>query len=127
MPGGRHLSAPREDLAVALSAGAWLAGKTPVVYMQNSGLGYSLEALASLHLIYRIPTLILLSHRGPTDLGWEEHRVMGEKTTALLDTFCLDYLTFSESIDASAINSIHQRLTSERSPCFLLIGKDSLS
>ena len=56
-----HLPALREDIAVGLAAGACLAGKLPVIYMQNSGLGYSLEAFASLHLIYRIPSLVLVT------------------------------------------------------------------
>ena len=86
-PPGFHLPAPREDLAAGLAAGAWLGGRQPLVYMQNSGLGYSLEAFASLHMIYRIPVMLLVSWRGPGDPGWEEHRVMGDHTRELLDTF----------------------------------------
>jgi len=33
-----HVAANRESEAIGLAAGAYLAGKTPVVYMQNSGL-----------------------------------------------------------------------------------------
>ena len=41
-----YVPAVREDVAVGLAAGAWLAGQRPVVLMQNSGLGTSMNALA---------------------------------------------------------------------------------
>lgn len=93
-PAGFHLPAPREDLAAGLAAGAWLGGRQPLVYMQNSGLGYSLEAFASLHMIYRIPVMLLVSWRGPGDPGWEEHRVMGDHTLELLDAFGIPWVVW---------------------------------
>lgn len=51
---GTYLPAPREEVSAAAAAGAYLAGRNPVVLMQNSGLGYSLNTLTSLLLIYRI-------------------------------------------------------------------------
>src|SRR5207247_3393880 len=55
-----YLGETREDAALGVAAGAYLAGRTPVVIMQNSGLGVSLNALGSLHLLYRIPALLLV-------------------------------------------------------------------
>lgn len=49
-----YVAAVKEDVAIGLGAGAWLAGKTPAVLMQNSGLGTSLNALASLSLLYEL-------------------------------------------------------------------------
>jgi phosphonopyruvate decarboxylase len=43
-----YVAAVREDSAVGVAAGAWLGGRRPVVLMQNTGLGTSLNALASL-------------------------------------------------------------------------------
>src|SRR3712207_8855986 len=40
------LTVAREDNAVGIAAGASLAGRYPVVLMQNSGLGQSVNALA---------------------------------------------------------------------------------
>ncbi len=42
------IDAVREDAAVGLAGGAWLAGRRPVVVMQSSGLGTSLNALAEM-------------------------------------------------------------------------------
>ena len=42
---GRYFGETREDAALGVAAGAYLAGRLPVVVMQNSGLGVSLNAL----------------------------------------------------------------------------------
>lgn len=117
----RHVPAVREDVAVGLAAGAFLAGKTPVVYMQNSGLGYSLEAIASLHLIYSFPTLILVTYRGPNDLGMEEHQVMGQHTESLLKTFKINYSIFDGKITGEQLQHIKEYLTQKQLPYALLV------
>ncbi len=89
-----HVPAVREDIAVGIACGAYLAGKRPAIYMQNSGLGYSLEAFAALPLIYQMPLLVLVSYRGPQDPGMEEHLVMGQHTEEILKSFAIDYSIF---------------------------------
>ena len=121
-----HLPAPREDIAVGLSVGAYLAGKKPVIYMQNSGLGYSLEAIASLHLIYDIPTLFLVSYRGPEDQGMEEHLIMGKHTEELLKTFDMQYSIFREKLTEKEIAAMDDFMKTRKLPYFLLITKGAL-
>ena len=77
----------REDAALGVAAGAYLGGRRPVVIMQNSGLGVSLNALASLHLLYRIPCLLLVTWRGHEGRDAPEHLVMGAVLPRLLDLF----------------------------------------
>ncbi len=79
-----YLPAVREDVAVGVAAGAWLAGRRPVVLMQNSGLGTSLNALASLSLMNGIPTLLIVTWRGYMGKDAPEHILMGEITPSLL-------------------------------------------
>ncbi|MQA08875.1 MAG: hypothetical protein GEU98_10090 [Pseudonocardiaceae bacterium] len=79
-----YLPAPREEVAVAAAAGAYLAGRNPVVLMQNSGLGYCLNTLTSLLLIYRIPLVLIISWRGH-GADAVEHVVIGEAIPRLLD------------------------------------------
>src|SRR5678816_4327054 len=57
----RYVSATREDSALGMAFGAWLGGKLPMVLMQNSGLGVSVNALASLTTMYAVPTLLVIS------------------------------------------------------------------
>ena len=122
-----HVTAPREDLALGLAAGAYLAGRLPVVYMQNSGLGYCLEAFASLQIIYRIPALVLMSYRGPEDRGWEEHQVIGEHTEDLLKTFHLAYALFQGDISEDGLREIRQYLRDRRLPYVLLVSRGALA
>jgi phosphonopyruvate decarboxylase len=79
-----YVPAVREDVAVGLAAGAWLAGCSPLVIMQNSGLGTSLNALVSLSLMYRLPALLLVTWRGYGGKDAPEHIVMGEISPRLL-------------------------------------------
>ena len=122
-PLGTHVPAVREDIAVGIAAGAFLGGEWPVVYMQNSGLGYSLEAFASLHMIYRFPLLVLLSHRGPEDPGMEEHRVMGLHTESILQTFGLKHAKFTHAFSENEMGAVREYLVSAQRPYFLLIGR----
>ncbi|WP_433616720.1 thiamine pyrophosphate-binding protein [Dactylosporangium sp. CA-139114] len=74
----------REDNAVGIAAGSALSGKHPVVLMQNSGLGQSVNALASLVVPYRIPMLLVVSMRGTPPDTTTENLVMGRLTKLLL-------------------------------------------
>jgi phosphonopyruvate decarboxylase len=80
-----YVAAPREDVAVGLAAGAWFASRRPAVLMQNSGLGTSLNALASLSLMYGLPVLLLVTWRGYAGKDAPEHLLMGEISPRLLD------------------------------------------
>jgi len=53
-----YIPAVREDAAVGVASGAYMAGKIPVVLMQNSGIGQCLNTLTSLNLIYKLPCLL---------------------------------------------------------------------
>jgi len=80
-----YIPAPREDVAVGMAAGAWFAGRRPAVLMQNSGLGTSLNALASLALMYGLPSLLLVTWRGHRGKDAPEHILTGEISPRLLE------------------------------------------
>jgi phosphonopyruvate decarboxylase len=80
-----YIPAPREDVAVGLAAGAWFAGRRPAVLMQNSGLGTSLNSLASLALMYGLPSLLLVTWRGHRGKDAPEHILTGEISPRLLE------------------------------------------
>jgi phosphonopyruvate decarboxylase len=80
-----YISATREDSAVGMAVGAWMAGRHPVLLMQNSGLGVAVNALASLMLMYQTPALLVISWRGEGGDDAPEHILMGEIMLPLLD------------------------------------------
>jgi sulfopyruvate decarboxylase subunit alpha len=78
------MTIPREDNAVGVAAGCALSGQKPVVLMQNSGLGQSVNAIASLVAPYRLAILFIISMRGTDHDLTEENQVMGRTTELLL-------------------------------------------
>lgn len=84
-----NIIAANEGGAVGLAAGYYLAtGKTPVVYMQNSGLGNTVNPLLSLtdEDVYRIPVLLIIGWRGEPGVHDEpQHVKQGKVTLPLLE------------------------------------------
>jgi sulfopyruvate decarboxylase alpha subunit len=79
------LTVAREETAVGVAAGAAMAGRHPVVLMQNSGFGASVNALASLIQPYAIPILLIVSLRGVAPDSTTENQLMGTATAPILD------------------------------------------
>ena len=74
-----NVIATREDEALSIAAGAFLSGKSPLVYMQNSGLGNSVDIITSLLVPYKIKFPVFIKHRDSP----EHHALMGEITNDL--------------------------------------------
>jgi phosphonopyruvate decarboxylase len=98
-----YVPAVREDVAVGIAAGAWLAGRRPMVLMQNSGLGTSMNALVSLSLMYRLPALLLVTWRGHRGKDAPEHLLMGEISPALLEMLRIPHRVLSAETIADDI------------------------
>lgn len=60
----RSVVATREDEALGIAAGAWMAGELGIVLMQTSGFAVIPNALASLIVPSQIPAIIVVSERG---------------------------------------------------------------
>jgi phosphonopyruvate decarboxylase len=96
-----YVAAVREDAAVGVAAGAWFGGRRPVVLMQNSGLGTSLNALASLSLMYGLPALLVVTWRGFGGKDAPEHILTGEISPRLLELLGVPYRVLAtDSLDA---------------------------
>lgn len=117
-----YLPAVREDAAVGLCAGAYMAGRLPVLLMQNSGLGYSLNAFTSLNLIYKIPVLVIMSWRGHLGKDAPEHIIMGEINEDLLKTADMEYAVLSDE-NCEEVLSRARTVIGEGLPFTLLVKK----
>ena len=84
-----HVIAANEGNCTALAAGYHLAtGKTPVVYLQNSGEGNIINPAASLlnEKVYGIPCIFVVGWRGEPGIHDEpQHIYQGEVTLKLLE------------------------------------------
>ena len=95
-----YVGAASEGEAVAIAAGAWLAGRKTLVMCQNSGLGNCINPLTSLNYPFRIPTLRLVSWRGQPGVKDEpQHLLMSQITQSLLETIRIRTLTFPRMVE----------------------------
>jgi phosphonopyruvate decarboxylase len=116
-----YVAAVREDAAVGVAAGAWFAGRRPVVLMQNSGLGTSLNALASLSLMYGLPALLVVTWRGFGGKDAPEHILTGEISPKLLELLGVPHrVPTADSLDADLAWAAGE-MDARRSPVALLV------
>jgi phosphonopyruvate decarboxylase len=116
-----YVAAVREDAAVGVAAGAWFGGRRPVVLMQNSGLGTSLNALASLSLMYGLPALLVVTWRGFGGKDAPEHILTGEISPKLLELLGIPYRVLAaDSLDAD-LGWAAAEMDARRSPVALLV------
>lgn len=80
-----HIPANKESEAIGIAAGAFLAGKMPTVYMQNSGLMNSINDITSLLIPYKIPLIFLVSWRGTAGEDAPQHFINGKCTKGVLE------------------------------------------
>lgn len=102
-PATRHVIAANEGNAMSLAAGHHLAtGEVPCVYLQNSGLGNTVNPVLSLmHTdVYRLPCLMLVGWRGEPGLKDEpQHRAQGKLTERGLTAMDVPYSIVGETDD----------------------------
>ena len=122
-----YVSAVREDSAVGIAAGAYMAGKQPAVFMQNSGLGVCLNALVSLNIIYEIPALIVVSWRGKDGIDAPEHLLMGEIMESYWDQIHLPHQILGADTIARDIETITAKIKEQRMPGALIVPKGILN
>ena len=129
-----HLIAANEGNCAALAAGYHLAtGKTPVVYMQNSGEGNIINPTASLlnEKVYGIPVIFVIGWRGEPGVHDEpQHIYQGEVTLKLLedmgiDAFVVSQETAPEEME-SAMTAFRKKLSEGKCVAFV-IRKNALS
>ncbi|HOK58815.1 MAG TPA: sulfopyruvate decarboxylase subunit alpha [Methanothrix sp.] len=86
-----HMPVTREEEGIGVCAGAYMGGRSPAIAMQNSGLGNSINALASLNMLYGIPLLMVISHRGTQGERLVGQIPMGRLTEPLLKTMGIKF------------------------------------
>ena len=112
-----HVIAANEGGAVALGIGYHMAtGKLPLIYLQNSGLGNTINPLLSLSdpEIYSIPMILLIGWRGgPGGKDEPQHKKQGRVTLSLLETLGIPYSVLDASMD-NAEAAIAEAVTTAR-------------
>ena len=128
-PAENHIISANEGGAVGIAIGYHLAtGKTPLVYMQNSGLGNSVNPLLSLadSRVYSVPMILLIGWRGePGTKDEPQHLSQGEATTEILDAMGIPWRPLGASVDQASetIAWAITRAEASLNPVAILVSK----
>ncbi len=114
-PSGNHIIAANEGSAVGLAIGHHLSsGKVPLVYLQNSGLGNTINPLISLasEEVYSIPILLLIGWRGEPGIKDEpQHVHQGRITPSLLEVMDIPFTIIDSNMDQlEVLNLIEKQI-----------------
>jgi phosphonopyruvate decarboxylase len=89
--------------------------------MQNSGLGTSLNALASLSLMYGFPALLVVTWRGHGGKDAPEHILTGAITPALLDLLGIPHRVLSAESAAADVAWAAAEMDARMQPVALVV------
>lgn len=125
-----YVAAASEGEAVAIAAGAWLAGRKTVVMCQNSGLGNAVNPLTSLNFPFRIPSLLLVTWRGQPGVADEpQHELMGQITQGLLAMIRVRHLPFPKRADdiGFALDAAEAAMQADELPFAFVLEKGTIA
>lgn len=128
-----HLISANEGTAIGIAVGNFLAtGNIPLIYLQNSGLGNTINPLLSLadKEVYSIPLILLIGWRGEPGVKDEpQHIKQGRVTPEILDSIGIPYKLIDKDANQSFINTewAIQKALKSNSPVVLLVKKGSFS
>ena len=129
--GFEFIDSVNEGEAVAIAAGATIAGKRAVVMFQNSGLGNAVNPLTSLTYTFNLPVMVITTLRGEPGGAHDEpqHELMGQITTAMLETMRLKWAFFPQTEDEvlPALKLADDYMKTAQQPFVFVMRKDDVS
>lgn len=125
---------PNEGSSIALGSGHYLAtGKPACIYLQNSGLGNTINPLVSLASkdVYNIPMLLVIGWRGEPGFNDEpQHNLQGKITRNLLKLLDIKFFEITNKLTSNQLNRVFLEISTRLSNLervALLIGKNVFS
>ena len=128
-----HIVTPNEGSAIALATGYYLSTKKiPLVYLQNSGIGNTLNPILSLasNDVYSIPMILVVGWRGQPGVKDEpQHISQGKYMENLLNSIEIPYKILPNNIEdiKLTISNIVSSFTNNKKPYVLLVKKNTFS
>jgi phosphonopyruvate decarboxylase len=120
-----------EGDAIAIAAGATIAGKRAVVMFQNSGLGNAVNPITSLTYTFNIPVMIITTLRGEPGGAADEpqHELMGQITISMLETMRLKWAYFPQTEEevAPALKMADEYMKQNNQPFVFVMRKDDVA
>ena len=119
-------SLSREEECVAYAVGQRISGRRPVVLMQSSGLGNSINALASLAIPYRLGIPMVLSMRGTLGEANPGQVPMGRATVPLLNALGIQSFSLRSAEAAKQVTDGIMTLAYDAGECAALLLEPEL-
>jgi phosphonopyruvate decarboxylase len=120
-----------EGDALAIAAGATIAGKRAVVMFQNSGLGNAVNPLTSLTYTFNLPVMVITTLRGEPGGAHDEpqHELMGQITIEMLETMRLKWAYFPQTDEdvMPALKMADEYMKANHQPYVFVMRKDDVA
>ena len=125
-----YISSSNEGDALATTSGSVIGGQRSIVMMQNSGLGNAISPITSLSHVFKIPFLIIVTHRGQPGVKDEpQHELMGKITKDLFDIMEIPSETFPNVKKAiiPALERAEEYMSKEQRPYAFIMSKGTVA
>ncbi|HLT20913.1 MAG TPA: thiamine pyrophosphate-binding protein [Thermomicrobiales bacterium] len=113
----------REGEAFGIAMGLNLAGKTPVVLIQNTGMLESGDSIRGMALDAGFPLVMVVGYRGWTRRGKITDSV-ARYTEPFLNAFGINYYLVEYDADGDRLNTAFEEARETRQPVAVLIGDE---
>ena len=116
-------SCTREEEAVGIVSGAWMAGLRGIVLMQTSGFATLANVIASLPVPYQIPVLMMVSERGTLGEFNIGQTMVARTMRPVLDCLAVEHHTITRLDEVEFIidRSITQAVATQ-APCVYILS-----
>lgn len=118
-----QVPAQNEPESIGIAAGAYLGGKYPALYMQNSGLLKSVNDIGSLLIPYSIPSLFLVTYRGCDGEDAPQHKITGGITKPVLEALDLYHSEITPQNLEQSLADAFRYMKDKRKPAVLLFKR----
>ena len=125
-----YVSSSNEGDALATTSGSVIGGQRSIVMMQNSGLGNAISPITSLSHVFKIPFLIIVTHRGQPGVKDEpQHELMGKITKDLFDIMEIPSEIFPNAKKAiiPALERAEEYMSKEQRPYAFIMSKGTVA
>lgn len=113
----------REEEAVGIVAGAWLAGLRGITLMQTSGFATLPNALASLVVPYQMPVLMMISERGTLGDHQLGQAVVCRTMRPVLQTLGIEHFAIERLDDVEfVVDSMIRQAYATQAPAAIILS-----
>ena len=113
----------REEEALGINAGAWMAGMRGILLMQTSGFATLPNVLASLSVPFQIPTLMMVSERGTLGEFNIGQSLVARTMRPVLEALAVEHHTMTrlDEVEFIVDRSITQAVATQ-APCVFILS-----